>query len=282
MSLPVGCGQLTWNSREFTPEQVLAEIAAAGYDGAPTPGTDIEAIRRDFANAGLKPAPGYLGAPFWDASQRDDILAKARGMAAAHRALGLTELYVAANGTPERHAASGHVRPEDALSDDGYATFAETLNQVGRATQEYGVSICFHNHVGTFIETRAELDKLFALVDRDAVFLGPDFGHLAWAGDDSVQLVKDYGSAIRTLHIKDIDPAVREQGAAEGWTYRQASDAGIFIELGRGCVDIPGVFAELAKHGFAGWVIVETDVTQLPSAKESAIISREYLRTIGI
>ena len=27
MSLPVGCGQLTWNSREFTPEQVLAEIA---------------------------------------------------------------------------------------------------------------------------------------------------------------------------------------------------------------------------------------------------------------
>lgn len=282
MTLPIGCGQLTWNRDEFTPAQVLAEIAEAGYDGAPAGGLDADAIRAQFSAAGLRPAPGYFGAQFWDPAQRDDLIAKAHEHARAHQALGLTELYVAANLTPDRIAVAGHVSPEDALSDEGYAALAETLNAVGRATLEHGVASCFHNHVGSYIETRAELDKLFGLVDREAVFLGPDFGHLAWAGDDSVQLVKDYGSAIRTVHIKDIDQSVLERGVAAKWDYRQFSDAGIFIELGRGFVDLPGIFSELDRAGFAGWVIVETDVTQLPTAKESAVISRDYLRSINL
>jgi hypothetical protein len=37
-------------------------------------------------------------------------------------------------------------------------------------------------------------------------------------------------------------------------------------------------FAILEQAGFSGWLIVETDVTQLPSALESALISRSYLR----
>lgn len=282
MTLPIGCGQLTWKRDEFTPEQVLAEIAEAGYDGAPAGGASPDAIRSLFSAAGLRPAPSYFGAQFWDAAQRDDLVAKAHEHAATHQALGLTELYVAANLTPDRIAVAGHVQPEDALPDADYAVLAETLNAVGRATLEHGVSSCFHNHVGSYIETRAELDTLFALVDRDALFLGPDFGHLAWAGDDSVQLVKDYGSAIKTVHIKDINQSVLERGVAAKWDYRQFSDAGIFTELGRGFVDLPGIFSELDRAGFAGWVIVETDVTQLPTAKESAVISRDYLRSINL
>ena len=34
-------------------------------------------------------------------------------------------------------------------------------------------------------------------------------------------------------------------------------------------------------HQFDGWLIVETDVTQQPTAYESARISREYLNTLG-
>lgn len=282
MTLPIGCGQLTWPRNAYTPEQILAEIAEAGYDGAPAGGADPDAIRALFDGAGLRAAPGYFGAQFWDLDQRDALVEQARQHAAAHQALGLSELYVAANLTPDRIAVAGHVSADDALSDEGFQVMAETLNAIGRATQEYGVSICFHNHVGSYVETRAELDTLFALVDRDVVFLGPDFGHLAWAGDDSVQLVKDYGTAIRTVHIKDIDPAVLHRGVAAGWDYRQFSDAGIFIELGRGFVDLPGIFTELANAGFVGWVIVETDVTQLPTAKESAVVSRDYLRSIGL
>jgi inosose dehydratase len=278
----IACGQLTWPRSSMSQEQILAEIAQAGYDGAPASAQNVEETRRLFDSAGLKPAPGYLGAEFWDSAQADEIVQRATDHAAGASQLGLTELYVAANLTPERRAVSGHVSASDALSDDGFRTFADTLNRVGEATLQHGVRTCFHNHVGSFIETRAEIDQLFSLVDRSVVFQGPDVGHLAWAGDDVVAFCRDYASDIKTIHIKDIDPKVLAEGVANGWDYKAFSDRGIFTELGEGLVDFPAIFRILEEAGFQGWVVVETDVTQKSTALESATISRNYLRSIGV
>jgi len=282
---PIGCGQLTWRPERDTDADhaiVLREIADAGYDGAPAPASGPERAAREFAEAGLRPAPGYLGARFWDRDARDEILARAREQVATSQALGVTELYAAASLTPERRLLAGHVSPEDALAPDALRIFAGTLSEVGRIAQDHGVALCFHHHVGSFIETRAELDQLFALVDREVVFLGPDFGHLVWAGDDPLALIRDYGTAIRTVHIKDLNREVLDRGVAATWDYATFSANGLFTELGTGFIDYRPIFAALTEQGFDGWVIVETDVTQLPTARESATISRAYLRNLGI
>jgi inosose dehydratase len=279
----VGCGQLTW--RGVDGERVLAEIKQAGYDGAPAgsrSGKPAREIVELYGRYGLKPAPTYLGAAFWEKSEREAILQRAAELSRFTLDVGCRELYVAPSLTPERRLVSGHVRPEDALSADQYRQFAETLNEVGALALRDRVRACFHNHVGSPIETRAEIDRLFGLVDREVVFQGVDIGHLAWAGDDPVAFCRDYGPSIKTMHVKDIDPRIREQGRRERWDYKTHSDRGIFIELGEGLVDFPALFAVLREAGFAGWVIVETDVTQKSSALESATISREYLRGLGI
>ncbi len=280
----IACGQITWRQTSPPEEQILAEIAQAGYEGAPAGRADrpVRETLDLYARFGLKPAPGYLGAAFWEPEQAEAILQRATDQARAMRELGCAELYVAANLTPERRAVAGQVGPRDALAEERYAQFAETLNRVGEATLSEGVRACFHNHVGSFIETREEIDRLFALVDRALVFQGPDLGHLAWAGADVVQFCRDYADSIKTLHIKDIDPAVRAEGVARGWDYRAFADGGIFTELGAGLVDFPAVFATLGQAGFRGWVVVETDVTQRPTALESATISRDYLKSIGV
>jgi inosose dehydratase len=78
-TVEIGCCQITW-SNDTPEEQVLAEIALAGYAGAPAGSSlgqtaaDIQAL---FARHNLKPAPGYLGADFWKAEQRDSILERA-------------------------------------------------------------------------------------------------------------------------------------------------------------------------------------------------------------
>ena len=281
--MQIACGQITWRQFGAPEEQALAEIAQAGYAGAPARvGRPARETLELYAKFGLKPAPGYLGAAFWEKEQAEAILRQAVDAARTMSELGCTELYVAANLTPERRLVAGHVRPQDALSDDGFKQFAETLNRVGEATLREGVRVCFHNHVGSFIETRDEIDRLFANVDRNLVFQGPDLGHLAWAGDDVVQFCRDYADSIKTVHIKDIDPAVRAEGVAKQWDYQAFSEHGIFTELGQGLVDFPAVFEVLAKAGFAGWVVVETDVTQKRTALESATISRNYLKSIGI
>ncbi len=64
--------------------------------------------------------------------------------------------------------------------------------------------------MGSVIETRAEIDRLFELLDPNLIFMGPDTGHLAWGGVDVAPFAAHAG-AIKTMHIKDIDP-----GCAEG------------------------------------------------------------------
>jgi inosose dehydratase len=118
-------------------------------------------------------------------------------------------------------------------------------------------------------------------VDRSLVFQGPDIGHLAWAGVDPVAFCRDYADDIKTMHVKDIDPDVLARGVAAEWDYGTFSDNGIFIELGEGMVDFPAIFGILEDVGYDGWIIVETDVTQKPTALESATISRKYLKSIG-
>jgi inosose dehydratase len=291
-TIEIGCGQITW-SRDTPEEQVLAEIAQAGYAGAPAgppDGRTADQIQALFAGHNLKPAPGYLGADFWRAEQRDTILELARQYAALMREVGCSELYVAAGGFTgyitaggrSRSQLAGHVGRADAMTAAEYQRFADTLNQVGEITLAAEVRSCFHNHVGSVIETREEIDRLLALLDPALIFLGPDTGHLAWAGADPVAFCRDYATRIKTIHVKDVDETVRARGQAEEWDYGTFAKNGIFAELGEGNVDFPAIFAILREAGFAGWAIAETDVTQKPSALESATISRAYLRSIGL
>ena len=290
-AIEVGCGQITWKGNP-PEEQVLAEIAQAGYAGAPAGmrgGRSAQDLLALYARFGLQPAPGYFGAEFWKPDLRDQILEQAQRHATFSREVGCTELYVAASGFDYvtrsgrmRRQTAGHVTPDDALTDEEYRAFAETLNRVGEITLRESVRSCFHNHVGTVIETRDEIERLLELADPELIFLGPDTGHLAWAGVDAAAFCRDYAGRIKTMHVKDIDRAVLEQGVAQGWDYRTFEQHGIFTELGEGFVDFPAIFDSLRTAGFQGWIIAETDVTQKPTALESATISRNYLKSIGL
>ena len=182
-----------------------------------------------------------------------------------------------------RAQVAGHVSEADAMSDAEYEQFAKVLNRVGEITLAQGVRSCFHNHVGSVIETRAEIDRLWELVNRDAVFMGPDTGHLAWGG-------RGRGGVLPRLCRRDLHGAHQgyQPGRAGSRAWRasgtmvQFSDAGIFTELGLGMVDFPAVFGILKQAGFSGWLIVETDVTQQESALVSAQISRDYLKKLGM
>jgi inosose dehydratase len=286
----IGCGQITW--RDAPEAAVLTDIAKAGYEGTPpklrleVPATEV--IARLDAH-GLKPAPPYFGASFWEPDEERDILDQAAAIARWVRELGCADLYVAAGGGghlapagTSRRDVAGHVSPEDAMTERELDQFARVLSEFAHITRDEGVTTCFHNHVGTVIETADELDQLLTRADDEVVYLGLDTGHLAWAGADSVDVCRRYAGRIRTLHLKDVDDAVRRRGVEEQWDYDTFVRHGVFAELGEGDVDFPAIVSVLDGVDFDGWLIVETDVTQKPTALESATISRDYLRGIGL
>lgn len=292
MTIRIGCGQITWLHSGMSDDQVLADIAGAGYAGAPWPhreGFDAAAVRELFQRHGLAPAPAYFWGDFWEAAKHDDLVAQAHAFGEVSQALGVTELYVAAGGFDRvrpgkrtRRQAAGNVTADDSLSDEEFAALAEGVSKVARATLEHGVRSCYHNHVGTFVETRAEVERLLSLADPGALFLGPDTGHMAWAGDDPVAFFRDHGDRILTSHIKDIGRHALQEGLAQDWDYTTYSENGIFTELGDGVIDWDALFDVLRDGGFSGWLIVETDVTKLPTPKDSAALSRRNLARWGL
>lgn len=280
--------RLSWLGPEVHPEEkILPEMARAGFEGTParagagrTPQETVEF----YGKYGLKPSPASVGrmVEWWRADERELQVKLATSVASYHRELGLTEVYIMPALTPERRRIAGRVRRDDAISMDDFRTLAVLLNEVGNVTLKEGVRLCFHSHVGSHIETRWEVDTLFSLVDRSVVFQGPDIGHLAWGGADIIEFVKDYAPDIKAMHLKDINPKVRAEGVAKAWDYEDFADSGIFAELGEGLVEFPTMFEILRKAGFKGWIELGTDVAARPTPLESAIVSRSYLKSLGI
>jgi inosose dehydratase len=285
VAFPVGCSTITWR-RQAPLEQMLAEIAEAGYAGTPLghqEGASPQEAAATYARFGLRPAPGYLGANYHDPGEHAAIRERARRQADWSAALGLSELFVAESCFAERFAVAGHetANRADQLSAAGYRAMADSLDEVGRICRERGVRACLHNHAGSYVETRDELERVLSMTDPDLVAIGLDTGHLAYGGGDVADFVRAYAPRIAALHLKDVFPSVLAETRHQRWDYHTAQEHGLWAELGEGVVDFPAVFAALDAADYTGWAIVEIDRTTRPSPRDSIVACRDYLRRIG-
>lgn len=165
-------------------------------------------------------------------------------------------------------------RPKDrALSAPDYERLGKLLTEVGRRTADAGVPLVYHHHMNSIGERPHEIEAVVKATDPRYVKLLFDTAHYQQGGGDPVAGIRKYADRIAVLHIKDLESPVPGATGDLSRSYR-------FVELGRGKVDLKGVFAALKDIGFKGWAIVELDRVPDPSRtpKDSAIIAREYLQ----
>jgi inosose dehydratase len=120
-------------------------------------------------------------------------------------------------------------------------------------------------------EIRAILDA----ADPKHVRLLLDTAHYQQGGGDPIAAVREYRDRLLFLHIKDLQSPVPGATGDLSRSYR-------FVELGRGKVNLKGVFAALNDINFSGWAIVELDRVpdESRTPKQSAIISKKYLEDV--
>jgi inosose dehydratase len=143
----------------------------------------------------------------------------------------------------------------------------QLLTELGKQVAVLGLQAALHNHMGSIAETPEQIDAVPEASDPRYVKLLLDVGHYFMAGGNPATAIRKYGDRIALLHLKDVIPST--DVTARNW-----------VELGRGAVDLPQVFAALHEIGFKGWAIVELDSVPQGSGrtpKECALISREYL-----
>ncbi|MBQ8305897.1 MAG: myo-inosose-2 dehydratase [Blautia sp.] len=146
------------------------------------------------------------------------------------------------------------------LNDDEWKVLCEGLNKLGKiAKEEYGISLTFHHHMGTVVQSDEETEKLMNGTDPEYVSLLFDSGHFAYAGEDPTAMVKKYISRIKHVHLKDIRKDVVERVKAENMSFLDGVRAGAFTIPGDGCIDFDPIFKTLEEADYAGYMVVEAE-----------------------
>jgi inosose dehydratase len=149
----------------------------------------------------------------------------------------------------------------------------QLLGEAADVLSAEGIRAGLHNHVGTWIETEAEIERTLATLPADLLGASFDVGHLVWAGVDPVAMLSRHADRLVDLHIKDLDLGVAQASRATPTSYRSATDAGVFLEPGLGGIDLDAVLAAL-PDAFDGWIIVEVDRASMDPAASAEVCWR--------
>lgn len=157
---------------------------------------------------------------------------------------------------------------------DDFRRMGRLLTEIGRRTADVGVTLGLHNHMGNLSQSPAEVRAVLDAADPVLVKLELDVAHYHQAGGKPADAIREHAGRLLFLHIKDVESPVPGRGPR---SYR-------FVELGRGQVDLAGVFASLGAVDFDGWAVVELDSVPdgVRTPKESGQISKQYLRSLGL
>ncbi|MFG3025668.1 sugar phosphate isomerase/epimerase family protein [Streptomyces sp. NPDC048254] len=221
-----------------------------------------------LAEYGLSAAPGYIPVRLTeDETERQRYRDTAARLAEQHAELGVPTMFLAMGMAKDAVRVARPAVGQDA-DQDRLERVRDLLAETAGIIRAQGITPAFHPHVGTWAETEEETRFILDTVDASVLGFGPDMGHLAWAGADAAQLVRDYADRVASVHIKDLDLNLAAQAREAGWDYRRTVKAGLWSEPGHGNADIEG-FVDALPDGFDGWLIIEVDRGAQATPEES-------------
>ncbi len=168
------------------------------------------------------------------------------------------------------------------MNDAEWARLCEGLNKLGEVAVEYGISLTYHHHMGTVVQTEAEIDRLMNNTSPCKVSLLFDSGHLAYCGEDYLSVLKKYAYRIKHVHLKDIRPDRVNWVKQNGKSFLEGVRAGAFTVPGDGIVDFTRIFKILSESGYAGWLLVEAEQDPAKANPlEYAIKARKFIKAVA-
>jgi sugar phosphate isomerase/epimerase len=142
------------------------------------------------------------------------------------------------------------------LTEAEWAVFLPRLTRFAELLAAEGLRIAYHHHMGTVVQTGAEIDRVMAGTGP-AFTLLLDTGHATWGGADPADLARRYRDRIVHVHVKDVRPDVARKAKDGDWSFLTSVLAGVYTVPGDGSVDYVSVFRELPDY--SGWVVIEAE-----------------------
>jgi inosose dehydratase len=165
-------------------------------------------------------------------------------------------------------------------SDALWKAYAERLNAFGAHLKKtYGITLAYHHHMGAYVESPEDLDRLMALTDPASVGLLYDTGHAYFGGATEPDLLlKKHVARVVHVHCKDVRPKVIAQARNDGWSFLNGVLNGTFTVPGDGVIDYDAILRTLHAAGYQGWLVVEAE--QDPALAPSYAYAQKGFQTL--
>jgi inosose dehydratase len=264
--------------------QILSEMALAGYQGTQMSGkfpADLDTLKRELALRDLTISEPWVGT-YFSIGDVDDSIAAFEKQLAFMRSLGETTIVVAELGGAVHQQPVAPLPNRPVFTDAQWQEVLKGLNGLGRRAKAAGMTLAYHPHVGTGIETLPDIQRLMDGTDPEAVHLLLDTGHLLYAGVDPLEVASTYASRIGHVHLKNIRSKVLQQALKQGSSFLDSIRQGVFTVPGdpEGSIAFEPIFQVLADADYHGWLVVEAE--QDPNRANPlhyAQMARRFLRT---
>ncbi|HTP59073.1 MAG TPA: myo-inosose-2 dehydratase [Spirochaetia bacterium] len=263
-------------------EQCISEMALAGYEGSEVGNKypkDPAVLRHFLDLRGLTICNAWFSSflttqPYQDVEkafiQHRDFL-----HAVGARVIGAAEQGHSIQGKQDVPVFEG----KPSFTPEEWKRLSDGLNRLGERAKEKDMTLTYHHHMGTGVQTAAEIDKLMEMTDPKLLFLLYDTGHLVFSGEDYLGVLERFVDRVRHVHLKDVRLEVLDRVKKERMSFLKAVKEGVFTVPGDGGVNFSGVFRLLDKKGYRGWYVVEAE--QDPARAnpfEYAVKARTFIR----
>ena len=267
MTVRIGINPITWSNDDLpelggaTPlATCLAEARQAGYAGIELGNKfprRAAALRPILARHGLALVSGWHSGGLLEHGVDGEIAAIADHLALLD-AMGCAVLIFAETTGSIAGARATKLSRRPRLEVGDWADFGAGLTALAKHVAQRGIALAYHHHMGTVVESAAEIDRLMDSTG-EAVGLLLDTGHLAYAGADPLAVARRHLARINHVHCKDVRSAVLDRVRRDDSSFLDAVLDGVFTVPGDGAIDYKPLLTLLAEAKYRGWLVVEAE-----------------------
>lgn len=264
-----GTNPIAWSNDDdrtlgahITLEQCLDEAARIGFDGIEKGHkfpTTVEGLKAVLDPRGLRFVSGWHSTNLL-VNSLDSEKAAMQPFLDVLKGMGCAVIIVCetSNAVHGNDAVALKDRPR--LADDQWAAFGAGVEALAQFAAAQGITLVYHHHMGTIVETEDEIDRLMA-VTGPATHLLLDTGHCRFGGGDPARLARRHMARVGHIHAKNVRPAIMAEVRDQGLSFLQGVRRGVFTVPGdsEGGVDFAPVLKTAAEHGYSGWLVIEAE-----------------------
>ncbi len=268
--IKLACAPINWTNDdapelggELTYQQCLSEMALAGYQGSEIGNKypkDPEVMNKALKLRNMTICNSWFSCFFTTrpAEFTYEQFIKTRDFlhATGAKVIGVCEVGLSVQGD----TGCPLYENTPTLSDEQFRLIADGCNRLGELAAEKGMTVAYHHHMGTGIQTLEQYSKLMDMTDPKLVKALLDTGHWTYAGESAVDAFKKFIDRTAHIHLKDLRRAVWDNVGPRRYSYVGSVIEGVFTVPGDGdMVDWDGVFEVIRNSNFEGWIVVEAE-----------------------